>query len=118
MCENVVGLSYKPRADVPMLIQKKVILVQKVILHKRQAFQYKHTPGGTATLMWRLVTLRQSVRTLAVIWTSPRGIESLDKVSHNFILLKFCPCLERYFLTIPTFPSYDPVEVPILYSQG
>lgn len=28
MCENVVGLSHKPRADVPTLIQKKVILVQ------------------------------------------------------------------------------------------
>lgn len=30
MCENVVVLSYKPRADVPIptLIQKKVILVQ------------------------------------------------------------------------------------------
>lgn len=28
VCENVVGLSYKPRADVPTLIQKKVILAQ------------------------------------------------------------------------------------------
>lgn len=62
MCENVAGLSYKPRADVPVLIQKKVVLVQITsIPAQRKTFQYRHTPDGTDVLMWGLVTLHQSV---------------------------------------------------------
>lgn len=82
MCENVVVLSYKPRTDIPTLIKKKVILIHVIsIPAQKKAFQYKHTPDGTDVLMWRLLTLQQSVCTLGIIWTSPGGIKSLDKAT-------------------------------------
>lgn len=94
MCRNAVVLSYKPRADVPILIKYKVILVQVISLPAQkgsipaQTYPWWHRSAHTR----RLVALRQYTRRLGVIWTTSGGIKSLYPVTQRFILLKFCSC--------------------------
>lgn len=119
MCKNVVVLSYKPRADVPILIKYKVILVQVISFPAQkgsiptQTYLRWHRSAHT----WRLVALWQCVHRLGVIWTTSGGIKSLYPVTHCFILLKFCSCFQHYSLTTLVFPRCDPAQAPVHYSS-